>query len=92
MADAIHCFDTATVRFAIFPAGPEGLRFVAEIGEDPLRDLFGASGGGESLVHAYLMNADVINARALARYREAPGHPVVLATSDFELSESGSES
>lgn len=92
MTEAIHCFDTATVRFAFYPAGPEGLRCVAEIGEDPLRDLFGASGGGESLVHAYLTNADVINARALARFRESPGRTVVLATADFELSESGSES
>ena len=92
MAEAIYCFDTASVRFAIYPEGPEGGRCIAEIGEDPLRDLFGASGGGDTLVHAYLMNADVINARALARQREAPGRPVSLGTTDFELSEAGAES
>jgi len=89
MAEAIHCFDTATVRFAIYPAGPEGLRYVAEIAEDPLRDLFGASGGADSLVHAYLMNAELINARALVRQRESPGRPVLLETADFELSDAG---
>jgi hypothetical protein len=85
MSEAIYCFDTATVRFAIYPKGPAGGRIVAEIGEDPLRDLFGATGGGDSLVQAYERHAAVINARALERYREAPCKPVLLETLDFEL-------
>ena len=42
MTEAIYCFDTASVRFAIHPEGPDGERCIVEIAEDPLRDLFGA--------------------------------------------------
>jgi hypothetical protein len=83
MSEAIYCFDTASVRFAIYP---DGVRFVAAISEDPLRDLFGASEGGESLVQAYLDNADIINATALERHRLSNGRPVALETADFEMS------
>jgi hypothetical protein len=89
MTQAIYCFDTASVRFAIHPEGPEGERCIVEIAEDPLRDLFGARGGGDSLVHAYLMNADLINVLALARHRETGGRPVRLETADFETSDAG---
>ena len=89
MTEAIYCFDTASVRFAIHPEGPEGERCIVEIAEDPLRDLFGACGGGDSLVDAYLMNADLINALALARHRETQGRPVRLETADFETSDIG---
>ena len=83
MHQAIYCFDTATVRFAIYPDG--GPRVIAEIGEDPLRDLFGACGGGDSLVEAYACNASVIDERALELHHRAGGRPVVLETRDFEL-------
>ena len=85
MTEAIYCFDTATVRFAIYPEGTEGDRVVAEISEDPLRDLFGATGGGDTLVAAYKTHAATIDARALERYQEAPCHPVLLETRDFEV-------
>ena len=91
MSQALHWVDTATVRFSIDPEGLEGPRCVAAIAEDPLRDLFGARGGGDSLVHACLLNADVINARALARYREAPSRQIMLENADFALSESSAE-
>jgi len=83
MREAIYCFDTAAVRFAIYP---DGVRVVAEISEDPLRDLFGASEGGESLVQAYLENAEIINATANERHRMTGGLPVLLETADFEMS------
>ena len=83
MREAIYCFDTACVRFAIYP---DGVRVVAAIGEDPLRDLFGASEGGESLVRAYLANADLINTIAIERHHQGGGRPVVLETADFEMS------
>lgn len=83
MAEAIYCFDTATVRFAFIT--DDGARVVAQIGEDPLRDLFGATGGGESLVAAYEQNADLIDERAREVHRRGSGRPVVLGTHDFEL-------
>jgi hypothetical protein len=89
MSEAIFCYDTATVRFAIYPHGKQGARCIAQISEDPLRDLFGAKGGGETLVRAYQANAALIDAQALARYRAAPGQPVLLTTADFELTEHG---
>ncbi|MDM0019134.1 DUF1488 family protein [Variovorax saccharolyticus] len=85
MTEAIYCFDTATVRFAIYPDGPEGDRVVAEISEDPLRDLFGADGGGDTLVAAYQAHRATIDALALERHHEAPCHPVLLETHDFEM-------
>ncbi|MDM0084198.1 hypothetical protein QTI17_26705 [Variovorax sp. J31P179] len=87
MSEAIYCFDTATVRFAIYPEGPVGERVIAEIAEDPLRDLFGASGGGDTLVEAYKANAAVIDACALEHHHAAPHHPVLLETRDFEAME-----
>jgi len=84
MSDAIYCYDTATVRFAIYPHGSGGNRVIAEIGEDPLRDLFGASGAGDSLVDAYHDNAEVINAIAIQRHGDMPERRVVLETIDFE--------
>lgn len=87
MSEAIFCFDTATVRFAIYPRGRQGPRIVAQIGEDPLRDLFGARGGGDTLVRAYEANAAMIDALALERYATAPGRPVLLETVDFQLSD-----
>ncbi|SEA53901.1 hypothetical protein [Variovorax sp. YR216] len=82
-AGAIYCFDTATVRFAIYPT--VGRRVIAEISEDPLRDFFGADGGGESLVEAYERNAPLINARAIERHFMSGGRPVVLESADFDL-------
>lgn len=88
MTEAIYCFDTATVRFAIYPEGPASERVVAEISEDPLRDLFGACGGGDTLVAAYKEHAEIIDARAIERYHEAPHRPLLLETRDFEAFES----
>ena len=88
---AIFCFDTATVRFAIYPEGLEGPRIVSQIAETALRDLFGARGGGDSLVAAYIQYADAIDAIALQRYWSTPAVTSLLETSDFDLRRSGSE-
>jgi len=82
--DAIYCFDRASVLFAIYPNGPEGPRVVAEISEDALRDIFGARGGGSSLVEACRNHFDLIEEAALQRCRHAPGKPVTLKTRDFD--------
>jgi hypothetical protein len=87
MSEAIFCFDTATVRFAIHPHGKKGVRVIAQIGENPLRDLFGAKGGGDTLVRAYKAHAARIDALAVARYLAAPGKPVLLETADFEIAD-----
>jgi hypothetical protein len=87
MSDAIYCFDTAGVRFAIYPHGREGLRVIAEIGEDPLRHHFGAKGGAESLVEAFIAHASRIEGRALKRYRSEPRVAVLLTSEDFDLAD-----
>ena len=67
--EAIHCFDRATVQFAIYPDGLDGARILAEISEDALRDVFGASGGGDSLLQACNNYFTAIGAKALDVYR-----------------------
>ena len=66
---------------------PAAARVVAEISEEPLRDYFGADGGGESLVQAYERNAGLINALAIEHHVACCGRPVLLESSDFELLE-----
>ncbi|MEJ8858150.1 hypothetical protein WKW79_26520 [Variovorax robiniae] len=87
MSEAIYCFDTAAVKFAIYPEGGNGPRIIAEIGEDPLRHHFGATGGGDSLVEAFVSHAPEIRTRALKRYRAEPRKPVLLSSDDFALEE-----
>ncbi|MBO9651429.1 MAG: hypothetical protein J7605_23245 [Variovorax sp.] len=84
-SDAIYCFDRAAVLFPIYPEGRAHRRVIAEISEDALRDLFGATGGGDSLVQACREHFDVIEQMALHRHRHEPTHPVVLATDDFSV-------
>ncbi|MEJ8821672.1 hypothetical protein WKW80_06425 [Variovorax humicola] len=83
MHEAIYCFDTASVKFAIYPEGPDGPRIIAQVGEDPLRDYFGATGGAESLVDAFVAHASRIEGKALQRYRTTSHKPVVLSSEDF---------
>lgn len=81
--DAIYCFDRASVLFAIYPDGRNGPRVIAEISEDALRDLFGATGGGDSLVEACKEHFDAIEPMALCHHRREPTRPVVLSIDDF---------
>ncbi|MDM0116372.1 hypothetical protein QTI66_29910 [Variovorax sp. J22R133] len=83
--DAIHCFDRASVLFAIYPEGSNGPRVVAQISEDALRDIFGAHGGADSLVEACCDHFEQIGETAMQRYRREPGKPVVLENADFAL-------
>jgi len=82
--EAIFCFDTATVRFAIYPDGFDGPRILAQITESALRDHFGARGGGETLVEAYDRHSPEIDEKALKCYCREPGAPIVLHTADFD--------
>jgi hypothetical protein len=82
-SDAIYCFDRASVLFAIYPEGTAGPRVVAEIAEDALRDVFGAQGGGQSLVEACRDHFNQIKAAALHHYRHDPEKAVALETGDF---------
>jgi hypothetical protein len=81
--EAIYCFDRRSVRFAIYPAGFDDSRVLAEISEDALRDLFGARGGPETLLRACALHFDIIEAIAVERYRRQPYRAVYLRTSDF---------
>jgi hypothetical protein len=88
--EAIHCPDSETVRFAIYPDGFDGPRIIARVSDEALHELFGAADDDESLVEACDTHFDVIEAKALARHRAAPVMPVTLDTADF-LSHSRAE-
>lgn len=81
--EAVHCFDKATVRFAMYPDGPDGTRVLAEISEDALRDVFGACGDGSSLVAACKTHFDLIEACALMHFRRNPLGSLDLGVDDF---------
>ncbi|BEP68364.1 MULTISPECIES: hypothetical protein [unclassified Variovorax] len=81
--EGIYCFDTATVRFAVYPDGPDGARVLAQISQDVLHDALGAKEIGEHTLHACKRHFDVISAAAVARFRADPHGPIVLACADF---------
>ena len=82
--EAIHCLETGTVRFAIYPDGLDGPRIMGHIADGALHDVFGAHDDEESLLRCCESHFDAIEARALERHREAPRQPVVLKASDFD--------
>ena len=84
--EAIHCLDTETVRFAIYPDGFDGPRIMARIADDALHDLFGASNDEISLLATCESRFDVIEAKAVEHYRASPCIPVTLTANDFEAS------
>ncbi|QOF81078.1 MULTISPECIES: hypothetical protein [unclassified Variovorax] len=81
--EGIYCFDTASVRFAVYPDGPEGARIVAQISEDTLHDAFGVREIGDALIDACKAHFDVLMAVAIVRYRAAPRQPIELIPDDF---------
>lgn len=81
--EGIYCFDTATVRFALYPNGPGGQRVLGEISEDALHDGFGVREAGPQLLDACRERFDTIASMALARYRTDPRCLIVLTTEDF---------
>ena len=83
--EGIHCFDTASVRFAFYPDGDDGARILGEISEATLRDVWGAPRCDEGLITVCKSNFDAITTRAITRYRADPGHAIVLHPGDFEM-------
>lgn len=83
--EAIHCFDKATVRFAVYPDGFEGPRVLAEVSDDALRDVFGARGGADSLLQACREHFYLIEAKAVRRFRQDPAKPILLDTRDLSF-------
>ena len=81
--EAIHCYDRGTVRFAVYPDGMDGPRVLAEVSEDALRDVLGASGGPESLLLACELNFPVLEEQAVRRFREDPRRAIYLETRDL---------
>jgi hypothetical protein len=81
--EGIYCFDTATVRFAVYPDGPEGVRILAQISEETLHDEFGVREGGAHLLAACRTYFNVIEAKVLERYRSNPTQPITLTVDDF---------
>lgn len=87
MSEAIHCFERATVRFAIYPDGHDGQRVLAEIHEHALRDVFQARGGPNGLLEAFDANAGLIEKIALERYEAASGSPILLDSEAFDIAQ-----
>ena len=84
ICEAIHCPDTATVRFAIYPDGFDGPRIMARIADKALHEVFGAGDDETGLLDACEAHFNVIDAKALERHRASPCLPVTLAAVDFE--------
>ncbi len=82
-SEAIHCRDTETVRFAIYPDGFDGPRIIARICDDALQDIFGAPHDDAGLAAACQTHFDRIEAKALERHYAAPQTAVLLQTADF---------
>ena len=81
--EAIHCADTHTVRFAIYPDGLDGPRITAHISEAALRGLGDLSLiDDDDLTEACEAHFDCIEAKALERYRDAPSMPILLGPED----------
>jgi hypothetical protein len=82
--EAIHCLDTETVRFAIYPDDFDGPRITARIADAALLELFGASEAETSLLDACEAHFKVIEAKALERHRASPSTAVTLTATDFD--------
>lgn len=83
--EGIYCFDTASVRFAVYPEGPGGPRVIAQISEHTLHDGLGVREVGERLLDACRKHYYALEPAVLARYRAAPRQPITLTTRDFAL-------
>jgi hypothetical protein len=81
MPEAIYCYDIDCVRFAV---KLDGKRTVVQIEEEALRHQFGAKGGADGLIAAYLANAASINDLAVQRLRTQAKAPLVLTARDFK--------
>ncbi|SCK58950.1 hypothetical protein VAR608DRAFT_6335 [Variovorax sp. HW608] len=84
-SEAIHCRDTQTVRFAIYPDGFDGPRIIARISDDALHRIFGARRDDANLAAACQAHFDRIEAKALERHHAAPLSAVWLRAVDFRV-------
>ena len=80
--EAIHCIDTKTVRFAIYPDGLDGPRITAHISEAALRGLSDSPDDSADLTETCEAHFACIEAKALERYRAAPSKPILLGPAD----------
>ena len=80
--EAVHCFDRATVRFAVYPEGTAGPRVLAEISEDTLRSAFGVQGGPDSLVEACAQNYPLLEEMVVRRFNKDPSQLILLSWPD----------
>lgn len=83
--EGIYCFDTACVRFAVYPEGQGGPRVIAQISEHTLHDEFGTREAGDRLLDVCRKHFQVIEPAALARYRADARSPITLTMDDFAL-------
>lgn len=83
--EGIYCFDTASVRFAVYPEGPGGPRVIVQISEHTLHDGFGEREVGERLLDVCRRHFPVIEPAAIARWRAEPGRAITLTVDDFAL-------
>lgn len=81
--EAIHCAETKTVRFAIYPDGLDGPRIMAHISEAALRGLSKTPDEALDLTGACEAYFVYIEAKALERYRAAPSMPILLGPEDL---------
>ncbi|BEP62490.1 hypothetical protein GmRootV213_30440 [Variovorax sp. V213] len=81
--EGIYCFDTATVRFAIYPDGRGGARIIAQISEETLHDVFGTRNLGDRLLDTCKTHFDALSAAALRCHRANPKAPINLTVDDF---------
>lgn len=81
--EAIHCADTKTIRFAIYPDGLDGPRIMAHVSEAALRDLCENPDPDPDLTRTCEAYFACIEAKALERYRAAPSVPIVLGSADL---------
>jgi len=81
--EGIYCFDTASVRFAVYPDGPHGARIVAQISEETLHDEFGTHEVGQGLLDVCRRYFAFIEPVVIARYRGDPKQLITLTLGDF---------
>lgn len=81
--EAIHCTDTKTVRFAIYPDGLDGPRIMAHVSEAALRGLQEGPEPDADLTLTCEEYFACIEAKAVERYRAAPSLPILLGPADL---------
>jgi len=82
--EAIHCPDTKTIRFAIYPDGLDGPRIMAHVSEAALRGLCAGPDPPPDLTATCEAYFACIEAKALEHYRAEPSLPILLGPADLE--------